>query len=184
MSELNASDVIDNILEHHGVKGQKWGVRRNSSTGVRPIARTLNDSRFGQNSIRRAESHMTKQNQRAALKTTRLQSQQAVERARSSVAIKHPTNKDIIAARQAVAQGGHSTAVAKAKIQYKVAKAQYKVDKQTIGKTQAKIILEKNGKLGLQKARARRDAVYDVASHETTGEATMRFINDVFALKI
>lgn len=40
-------DELDTHLEHYGVKGMKWGVRRGKD-GVRPIARTLDNSRFGQ----------------------------------------------------------------------------------------------------------------------------------------
>ena len=47
---------------HFGVKGMKWGVRRDSKTGIRPIAKTLNDSRFGKKSIARAEAHGQKVN--------------------------------------------------------------------------------------------------------------------------
>lgn len=45
---------IDDILEHHGVKGQRWGVLRGKD-GVRPIARSLNNSRFGKNSQNRVD---------------------------------------------------------------------------------------------------------------------------------
>lgn len=32
------SDAVDNFMEHHGVKGQKWGVRRSDTLGVSPLA--------------------------------------------------------------------------------------------------------------------------------------------------
>lgn len=44
-------------LQHFGVKGMKWGVRRDPNTGVRPIAKTLNDSRLGDASRRNVERH-------------------------------------------------------------------------------------------------------------------------------
>lgn len=40
------ADDVNNFLEHFGVKGMKWGVRRGSD-GSRPIARTLDQSKFG-----------------------------------------------------------------------------------------------------------------------------------------
>ena len=55
--ENQVNPPMDEVLEHHGVKGQKWGVRRNEKTGARPIAVTLNNSKFGQKSIARAEKH-------------------------------------------------------------------------------------------------------------------------------
>ncbi len=60
MSEI--SDRGKEFFEHHGVKGQKWGIRRNPKTGVRPIAQTLNDSAFGRQSQRNVDTH----NRRAA----------------------------------------------------------------------------------------------------------------------
>ena len=43
-------------LSHYGKKGMKWGVRRGSD-GVRPIARTLNDSKFGKMSKANADRY-------------------------------------------------------------------------------------------------------------------------------
>lgn len=34
---LKQSAIVDEILEHHGVKGQKWGVRRKATVGPREI---------------------------------------------------------------------------------------------------------------------------------------------------
>lgn len=50
---------FEDFLEHVGVKGMKWGVRRGSD-GVRPIARTLNNSAFG----RTAQKNVDRHNQR------------------------------------------------------------------------------------------------------------------------
>lgn len=61
-TEKKASMLVGkDFLDHHGVKGQKWGVRRNRTTGVRPLAQTLNDSRFG----RRAQKNVDTHNRRA-----------------------------------------------------------------------------------------------------------------------
>lgn len=53
--------TLEAALEHHGVKGMKWGVHRDPHTGVRPLARTLHNSRFGQHAVKNAEKHMAKQ---------------------------------------------------------------------------------------------------------------------------
>lgn len=45
-NELTLKEA-EETLEHFGVAGMKWGVRRNPSTGVRPVGQTLNDSKFG-----------------------------------------------------------------------------------------------------------------------------------------
>lgn len=54
-------EVGEDFLEHYGKMGMHWGVRRNSETGVRPIAKTLNDSKFGKASNANAEKHMARQ---------------------------------------------------------------------------------------------------------------------------
>lgn len=43
-------------LEHHGVKGMHWGVRRGAD-GVRPIARALDQSKFGQRAAKNVNKH-------------------------------------------------------------------------------------------------------------------------------
>lgn len=34
---MDTASVINNILEHHGVKGQKWGVRRKATVGPQEV---------------------------------------------------------------------------------------------------------------------------------------------------
>jgi hypothetical protein len=48
---MNTTEVIQDILEHHGVKGMKWGVRRESlpvaiKSGVRSYLRQQGDKRY------------------------------------------------------------------------------------------------------------------------------------------
>jgi hypothetical protein len=38
---------VEDVIEHFGVKGMKWGVRRDEKTGVRPAAKALDESAFG-----------------------------------------------------------------------------------------------------------------------------------------
>ena len=49
--------TVERVLAHFGVKGQKWGVRRDDKTGVRPIAQRLNDSAFGRASQKNLDRH-------------------------------------------------------------------------------------------------------------------------------
>ena len=55
-------------LEHYGKKGMKWGVRRDPKTGVRPIANTLDKSKFGQAANRNAQRSMARSDRREARK--------------------------------------------------------------------------------------------------------------------
>ena len=62
----------EDILAHYGVKGMRWGIRRDPVTGIRPIAQTLNDDAFGrlaQKSINRHNAAVRKRNQKASAKT-------------------------------------------------------------------------------------------------------------------
>lgn len=34
---MDTAKVVDDILAHHGVKGQKWGVRRKATVGAREV---------------------------------------------------------------------------------------------------------------------------------------------------
>lgn len=173
-------------IEHHGVKGMKWGVRRDPTTGARPIAVALNNSRFGQAANANAQRHMARQNAKVQsaqdkqhLQAVKSHKQDIVRQVSQKSHVAHPTTAQIVKARTDV----HATSrqVKAAKQQYKVSKAQYRIDKTTIGRTKAKIILEKNGKIPLAKARARHNSVHNVASQETTAEVVNRVIMNVLS---
>lgn len=61
---------LEAFLAHHGVKGQRWGVRRDPKTGIRPIAKTLNDSSFGRATQRNIDRHNKAQSIRSNTKLT------------------------------------------------------------------------------------------------------------------
>lgn len=73
---------VQAFLEHAGVKGMKWGVRRNSNTGVRPIAKTLSNSKFGKLAQRNVDRHNRAKSQRTEKKKTRIAERQAAGKAR------------------------------------------------------------------------------------------------------
>ncbi len=60
-TELSDDISVEEFLAHYGVLGMHWGVRRNSETGVRPIAKALNDSKFGKASIANADRYNARQ---------------------------------------------------------------------------------------------------------------------------
>lgn len=59
--------------EHYGVKGMRWGIRRDPKTGARPIAVALNESAFGRATQRNVDRYNRNQAAKAmkkAVKTT------------------------------------------------------------------------------------------------------------------
>ena len=42
---MRTPEVVENILAHHGVKGQKWGVRRKATVGAQEVV--VSDKRIG-----------------------------------------------------------------------------------------------------------------------------------------
>ena len=66
---LEGTDMtVNEALMHYGVMGMHWGIRRDPKTGIRPIAKSLDQSRFGKMAKANANRHMRKQNTRAAAK--------------------------------------------------------------------------------------------------------------------
>jgi hypothetical protein len=76
-------EEVGAFLEHYGVKGMKWGVRKDK-TGVRPIARSLSKSKFGDASRKNADRH----NKRAAAKTA------AIKEAKKQAKVQLPGNSN------------------------------------------------------------------------------------------
>ena len=72
----NSVDLGEDFLAHYGVPGMHWGIRkdpdkystRRGADGVRPLARTLDQSRFGKLANANANRYMRKQNTRALAK--------------------------------------------------------------------------------------------------------------------
>jgi hypothetical protein len=62
-------DPAEEFLSHYGVKGMHWGIRRDPNTGVRPIAKALDSSRFGRMANANAEKRMSKQRSSAWYKS-------------------------------------------------------------------------------------------------------------------
>ena len=58
--------TVDDFLAHYGVMGMHWGIRRDPKTGIRPLAKSLDESRFGKMAKANANRHMRAQNTRAA----------------------------------------------------------------------------------------------------------------------
>jgi hypothetical protein len=143
---------LDEVLEHFGVKGMKWGVRRDPQERM----------------------------DRINLSAVRQHNARVVNEAYKRASIQHPTNKNIREARANADK--FDASVQRARTNYKMSKLQYKENRQTMGKTKAKIILEKNGKLSLQKAKARRAANSNTANRETTEEAVNRVIRNILGI--
>jgi len=72
MMDMSMSDVVDDILSHHGVKGQKWGVRR-SSGGVSRSKRGATTPPSGDATRANAAHKVVKKSGSAALSNKDLQ---------------------------------------------------------------------------------------------------------------
>lgn len=118
-----SDEDVDAFLAHYGVKGMRWGVRRDPKTGVRPIAKTLNEGRIGRASKANVDRHNARVNNRKLNKASR-----------RADAKKHET--EVETARERVRSG-------KSKRDVKQAKREYKQNKHEIGSREAKKILKK-----------------------------------------
>jgi hypothetical protein len=122
------TDEVEDFLAHYGVKGMRWGVRRDPKTGARPIAVALNDSAFGR--LARANNDRYNRN-----KTSRSRVRQAEARARAGYHTNRPKKntrqRQIDEARARVASG-------ETKEKYKKAKSKYKNEKKTLGRAEAR----------------------------------------------
>lgn len=55
--KIAQSQSVQDFLEHFGVRGMRWGVRRDPRTGIRPLAKTISESKPGQVAIKRGQTH-------------------------------------------------------------------------------------------------------------------------------
>jgi hypothetical protein len=53
------NEELEAFLEHHGIKGQRWGIKRNPKTGVRPLAKTFNN-KFGSIARKNVNAHYSR----------------------------------------------------------------------------------------------------------------------------
>lgn len=65
-NDFSSIDIGEDFMAHYGVKGMRWGVRRDPETGVRPIAKALDESWFGRVANANANRYMRKKNTKAA----------------------------------------------------------------------------------------------------------------------
>lgn len=64
----HADDVVDSILEHHGIKGQRWGVRRRRGANGELVPVTTQTNRSGQiTKTSGGQNHPTHEDARRAL---------------------------------------------------------------------------------------------------------------------
>jgi hypothetical protein len=73
------------IIEHYGKQGMKWGVRRDSKTGVRPIAKTLDKSKVGKAAAANVDRSMARSRNRELNKASRAKDVKTIEAARARV---------------------------------------------------------------------------------------------------
>lgn len=57
MTDIDSREIGEEFVEHFGVKGMHWGVRRDPDTGVRPIAKSLDEGPFGRAAKRNVDRH-------------------------------------------------------------------------------------------------------------------------------
>ncbi len=65
-NDFSSIDIGEDFMAHYGVKGMRWGVRRDPESGVRPIAKALDESWFGRAAKANVNRHMRRQNTKAA----------------------------------------------------------------------------------------------------------------------
>jgi hypothetical protein len=146
-------DIVSEVLAHHGIKGMHWGVTTGGAppVGASPAA--------AKSAVRRAKEAAGDHIAKKINATT----------ANDNAILKARDNHD-----------KHEAKVKQARLDYKVKKAEYKVNVKTQGRAQAKAILNREGKTKLNAAKAKYLENYNKANEETSHEAMARKIDEIF----
>jgi hypothetical protein len=95
---MDASDVVADILEHHGVKGMRWGVRKANRVGDIVVSRGLGISTTG-NRQRSAERSAAKSTPKKAKDTRAVVVRDKGKRLKTSGGKGHPAHPDAVRVR-------------------------------------------------------------------------------------
>lgn len=78
---------VDDFLEHFGVKGMKWGVRRNPKTGARPIAKSLSRGPVGKLARANVNAHYARKRKRNNLTESQRRNRSRLKKAAGAIVL-------------------------------------------------------------------------------------------------